>query len=86
MTEADHAAVASIMRQADGLADQILAAEVPGIGVYRALYGLVNFAGGSGLFTATNRHQRALQRLPAETDMAAWAASEARLAAIRDVA
>jgi hypothetical protein len=56
---------------------------VPNVGAYRALTGLANFARGSGLFAAPDRWLDALQRLPAEDDLAAWARQEARLAAVR---
>jgi hypothetical protein len=82
MTDTD-AAIERIVAQADGLADQILEADVPDIGIYRALHGLVTWGRSSGLFTPSARHLDALQRLPDDVALRLWAEQEARLAAIR---
>jgi len=76
MTEADHAAVAKIIDQADGLAERIMAAPMPDVRHCKALSGLVAFARGSGLFAPTPHHLAALQRLPPAQDLAAWTASD----------
>jgi hypothetical protein len=84
MTEAETAeVVASVIAYADDMANKILAAEVPDICTYRALHGLVAWGRGSGHFIPSDRHERALRRLPADVALKAWAEQEARLAAIR---
>jgi hypothetical protein len=64
MTEADHAAVAKMVAQADGLAERIMSAPTPDVRYCKALSGLVAFARGSGLFSPAPRHLAALERLP----------------------
>jgi hypothetical protein len=87
MTEADREAVAKMVAQADNMAAVILTfVGAPDVGAYKALAGLVAFGRGSGLFVPSSRHLAALERLPPAADMAAWAASEARAAAIRGAA
>jgi hypothetical protein len=78
----DAAAIERIVAQADYLADQILAVEVPEVALYYALQGLVNWGNGSACFTPSERHLEALQRLPAAEDMRLWQEREARMAAI----
>jgi hypothetical protein len=84
MSDADTAAIARIVAQADGLAEQILAVEVPDICTYRALHGLVTWGRGSGLFAPSARHLDTLQRLPEDEALRLWAAQEARLVSIRE--
>jgi hypothetical protein len=84
MTESDTAAIVRIVAQADGLADQILAVEVPDICAYRALHGLVTWGRGSGLFMPSARHLDALQRLPEDEALRLWADQEARLVSVRE--
>jgi hypothetical protein len=55
MTDDEVDAIPKIIAQGNGLADQILATEVPDVGAYRALTGLANLARGSGLFAAPDR-------------------------------
>lgn len=80
----DVASIDRIVAHADGLANQILAAEMPDICIYRALHGLVAWGRGSGLFAPSDRHLDALQRLPAGEALRLWAEQESRLASIRE--
>lgn len=87
LTDEDRESVAKIIHQADGLADQILSVDgFPAIATYRALRGLVALGYGSKLFEPSPRHIEACKRFPALTDLAEWAASDARLEAIREPA
>lgn len=83
VTEDDPAAVASLLRHVDSLADAILSAAVPSISKYRALSGYVQWGNKTGAFTPTVRHQQALRRLPPEPAMRAWMVQERNLAAMR---
>jgi hypothetical protein len=65
LTDTDHAAVAKIIGQADGLAAGILSAAAPDADAHRALHGLAALGTGSGLFVPSTRHTAALARLPA---------------------
>jgi hypothetical protein len=83
MDNTDTAAIARIAAQADSLADQILAVEVPDICAYRALHGLVQWGRGSGLFMPSARHLDALQRLPEDEALRLWAEQETQLTSVR---
>jgi hypothetical protein len=83
LTDDERATVARIVLQADGLATAIFTTEIPDIAEYRALHSLVGWARGSGLFEPSPRHLDALQRLPPDVALKAWAAQEASLASVR---
>jgi hypothetical protein len=83
LTDDDRDAVERIVRQADGLADRLLAATAPSIAEHFALRGLARLAAGSGLFDLPQRCAAALNRPPPAVDLAAWQAREDRMAALR---
>jgi hypothetical protein len=65
LTDEDRALVANIVREADRLADCIMASDTPDADSGRALQGGVNFGNGSRLFTPSQHHLSALERLNA---------------------
>lgn len=83
LTGADREVVATLLRQMDALADEILAADVVKISPYSALHALVQLGNKGGRFTPSVKHQTALRRLPPEPAMRKWIAEESRLAARR---
>lgn len=83
LTEADRDAIASIARQADAIAERILAAEVPHVADHLALRGLIALGNGSGLFAPTPTHVAALNCPPPAAELAEWERRKEALSLMR---